>query len=128
MATTAQAPTAPAAPVATRERWHAHRLALPIFYGASPAQLLLVVGAIVAIAAAPLVFNDGFMQQILQTIAYYTVAAIGLNMLVGYQGQVSLGHGALFAFGAYASALLTTRLGMPVWIALFVAAGIAGVI
>ncbi|HEY1294044.1 MAG TPA: branched-chain amino acid ABC transporter ATP-binding protein/permease [Chloroflexota bacterium] len=128
MATTAQAPTAPAPPLATRERWHARRLALPIFYGATRAQILLVAGAIVAIAAAPLVFNDGFMQQILQTIAYYTVAAIGLNMLVGYQGQVSLGHGALFAFGAYASALLTTRLGFPVWIALFVAAAIAGLI
>src|SRR4029453_14291609 len=46
--------------------------------------------------------------------------------LVGYQGQVSLGHGALFAFGAYASALLTTRAGMPVWIAMFVAGGFAG--
>jgi branched-chain amino acid transport system ATP-binding protein/branched-chain amino acid transport system permease protein len=64
----------------------------------------------------------------MQTIAYYTIAAIGLNVLVGYQGQVSLGHGALFAFGAYASALLTTRAGMPVWIAIFVAAGIAGLI
>ena len=50
------------------------------------------------------------LQQIMQTIAFYTIAAIGLNVLVGYQGQVSLGHGALFAFGAYASALLTTRL------------------
>jgi branched-chain amino acid transport system permease protein len=64
--------------------------------------------------------------QISQTIAYYTIAAIGLNVLVGYQGQVSLGHGALFAFGAYASALLTTRAGVPVWIAIFVSAGIAG--
>jgi branched-chain amino acid transport system permease protein len=64
----------------------------------------------------------------MQTIAYYTIAAIGLNVLVGYQGQVSLGHGALFAFGAYASALLTTRAGVPVWIAIFVAAGIAGLV
>jgi len=72
------------------------------------------------------VFNDGFMQQTMQTIAYYTIAAIGLNVLVGYQGQVSLGHGALFAIGAYASALLTTSTGMPVWLAIFVAAAIAG--
>jgi ABC-type branched-subunit amino acid transport system ATPase component/ABC-type branched-subunit amino acid transport system permease subunit len=128
MATTAQAPTAPATTVTARERWHARRLALPIFHGASLAQVLLVAGAIVAILAAPLVFNDGFLQQTLQTIAYYTIAAIGLNVLVGYQGQVSLGHGAIFAFGAYAAALLTTRLGVPVWIALFLAAGIAGVI
>jgi len=85
-----------------------------------------VLCAIAGIIVAPLIFNDGFMQQTMQTIAYYTIAAIGLNVLVGYQGQVSLGHGALFAIGAYASALLTTRTGMPVWIAIFVAAAIAG--
>jgi ABC-type branched-subunit amino acid transport system ATPase component/ABC-type branched-subunit amino acid transport system permease subunit len=102
------------------------RLALPIFYGASIAQLLMLAIAILAIVAAPLIFNDGFIQQVMQTIAYYTIAAIGLNVLVGYQGQVSLGHGALFAFGAYASALLTTSAGVPVWIAIFVAAAIAG--
>jgi ABC-type branched-subunit amino acid transport system ATPase component/ABC-type branched-subunit amino acid transport system permease subunit len=104
------------------------RLPLPIFYGASVGQVLLVLVAIAAIVVAPLIFDDGFIQQTMQTIAYYTIAAIGLNVLVGYQGQVSLGHGALFAFGAYASALLTTRAGVPVWIAMFVAAAIAGLI
>jgi ABC-type branched-subunit amino acid transport system ATPase component/ABC-type branched-subunit amino acid transport system permease subunit len=107
-------------------RWYDRRLALPIFYGASIGHLILVLVAIGVIVAVPLVLNDGFMQQILQTIAYYTIAAIGLNVLVGYQGQVSLGHGALFAFGAYASALLSTRAGVPVWISIFVAAGVAG--
>jgi branched-chain amino acid transport system permease protein len=128
MATTAQAPTAPAVPVAAHEPWHARRLSLPIFYGATRAQVLLVIGAVAAIIVAPLVFNDGFLQQTMQTIAFYTIAAIGLNVLVGYQGQVSLGHGALFAFGAYAAALLSTRAGVPVWIALFIAAAIAGLI
>jgi ABC-type branched-subunit amino acid transport system ATPase component/ABC-type branched-subunit amino acid transport system permease subunit len=108
------------------ERWHARRVALPIFYGASVGNLLLVLVAVAVIVAAPLVLYDGFIQQLMQTIAYYTIAAIGLNVLVGYQGQVSLGHGALFAFGAYASALLTTRAGVPVWIALFAAAAVAG--
>jgi ABC-type branched-subunit amino acid transport system ATPase component/ABC-type branched-subunit amino acid transport system permease subunit len=126
MSVTARAPVAPSAVARSRERWHDQRLALPIFYGASVGHLLLVLAAMVVIAAAPLILNDGFMQQTMQTIAYYTIAAIGLNVLVGYQGQVSLGHGALFAFGAYASALLTTRAGLPVWIAIFVAAGIAG--
>ena len=104
------------------------RLPLPIFYGASVGQVLLVLVAIAAIVVAPLIFDDGFIQQTMQTIAYYTIAAIGLNVLVGYQGQVSLGHGALFAFGAYASALLTTRAGVPVWIAMFVAAAISRVL
>jgi len=104
------------------------RLALPIFDGATVGHLIMVLGAIAVIFVAPLVLDDGFKQQTMQTIAYYTIAAIGLNVLVGYQGQVSLGHGALFAMGAYASALLTTRLGLPVWVAMFVAAAAAGLI
>src|SRR5215207_6512341 len=126
MTTSVQAPAAPTALGTPRGRWYERRVELPVFYGASLAHLLLVGVALVVIIATPLIFNDGFIQQILQTIAYYTIAAIGLNVLVGYQGQVSLGHGALFAFGAYASALLTTRAGVPVWIAIFFAAAIAG--
>src|SRR5256886_17087592 len=104
----------------------ARRPGPPIFADATRGQLGLVLGALVVILALPLVFHDGYLQQLMQTIAYYTIAAIGLNVLVGYQGQVSLGHGALFAFGAYASALLTTRAGVPVWISIFVSAAIAG--
>src|SRR5918911_1467612 len=126
MAATAQAPVAPGAPGQPGGRWYDRQLALPIFYGASLGHLLLAVLALLAIVVAPLVRSDGFVLQTMQTIAYYTIAAIGLNVLVGYQGQVSLGHGALFAFGAYASALLTTRAGVPVWIAIFVSAAIAG--
>src|SRR6266480_765385 len=101
-------------------------MALPIFYGATLGNLCLLMTALLVMFAAPLVFNDGFLQQIMQTIALYTIAAIGLNVLVGYQGQVSLGHGALFAFGAYASALLSTGARVPVWIAMVLAAAIAG--
>lgn len=104
------------------------RLPLPIFYGATVGHVVMLLVAIAIIVVAPLILDDGFLQQIMQTIAYYTIAAIGLNVLVGYQGQVSLGHGALFAFGAYASALLTTRAGVPVWIAIFVAGAIAGLV
>ena len=64
----------------------ATRLALPIFYGASLGNLCLVLVAVVVLLAAPLVFNDGFLQQIMQTIAFYTIAAIGLNVLVGLPG------------------------------------------
>jgi branched-chain amino acid transport system permease protein len=104
------------------------RLALPIFYGAPVGHVVLAGIAVAIIIVAPLILQDGFVQQIMQTIAYYTIAAVGLNVLVGYQGQVSLGHGALFAFGAYASALMTTRAGLPVWIAMFVSGAIVGLI
>jgi branched-chain amino acid transport system permease protein len=46
-------------------------------------------------------------------VALTTVALLGLNLLVGYCGQLSLGHGAFYAIGAYTTAILVTRSGMP---------------
>jgi branched-chain amino acid transport system permease protein len=51
-------------------------------------------------------------MYILNTIGIMAIAAIGLNILVGYTGQISLGHGAFFGVGAYAAAILATRLGV----------------
>jgi branched-chain amino acid transport system permease protein len=48
----------------------------------------------------------------------YYLAAAGMNVLVGWSGQKSLGHAGLFAAGAYTAALLTTRLGLDPWLAL----------
>lgn len=46
----------------------------------------------------------------------YAIALLGLNLLTGYNGQISLGHGAFFALGGYASAILVAKFGMPYWI------------
>jgi branched-chain amino acid transport system permease protein len=48
-------------------------------------------------------------------IGIATIGAIGLNILVGYTGQISLGQGAFMAVGAYSAGLLTVRLGLPFW-------------
>lgn len=64
--------------------------------------------------------------RLLQLIAIYVLLATGLNLVAGYAGQVSLGHGALYAVGAYSSALLSTRLGLPFWISLPLAVLITG--
>jgi len=59
------------------------------------------------------------------------IAVLGLGLLVGFSGQVSIGHAAFYGIGAYASALLTTKLGLSFWAALpfsGVIAGIAGVL
>src|SRR3990167_2845254 len=45
----------------------------------------------------------------------FGVLALSLNLLLGYTGQLSLGHAAFFGIGAYTSALLTLRLDWPVW-------------
>lgn len=51
-------------------------------------------------------------------IVINAIAACGLNVIVGYAGQISLGHAAFFGIGAYASAMLTTKAGMTFWEAL----------
>src|SRR5215210_5089280 len=117
---------APAIPPTAQplESFWNRRLDPPIFAGLSVGGLILTLVSLALIFVGPVLLNNAFYVHILQQIAFYTIAAIGLNVLVGYQGQVSLGHGGLFAIGAYASAILATRLGVPVWIAIFVAAAI----
>ncbi len=46
------------------------------------------------------------------------IAALGLNILIGFTGQISLGHGAFFGVGAYAGAILATTVGLPLWISI----------
>ena len=62
---------------------------------------------------APL-FADVYILSLAMQIGYYGIAAIGLGILVGMSGQISMGHGALFGFGAFASAWLASR-GIPVF-------------
>jgi len=70
---------------------------------------VLVVGAVlVAIQlVASATGKEYYLTQLIMA-AYYSVVALGLCLLMGYAGQVSLGHGAFFAMGGYTSAVLTT--------------------
>jgi len=61
----------------------------------------------------PLLNPSGFAYDIAIRIAINAVVVIGLNLLFGYAGQISLGHAAFFGLGAYASAILTTHFGWP---------------
>ena len=91
------------------------------------AQHLVGVVALVAalIAATSLVGNDYYLRIAFMMGVYY-LCAVGMNVLVGYAGQKSLGQAGLFAAGAYAVALLTTRTELNPWIALMLAAAVAG--
>ena len=51
----------------------------------------------------------------LTLVLVYAIALLGLNILTGYNGQISLGHGAFYALGAYCAAILMDRLGAPYW-------------
>jgi branched-chain amino acid transport system permease protein len=65
----------------------------------------------------PLAFSE-YQLSILNLILIAVVGAVGLNILVGYTGQISIGHGALMSVGAYTAANLITRLHAPFWLAL----------
>jgi branched-chain amino acid transport system permease protein len=66
---------------------------------------------------APFVVSP-YMLYVLNTIGIAAIAAIGLNILVGFTGQISLGHGAFFGVGAYAAAILATRLNVPFYLSI----------
>ena len=58
----------------------------------------------------------------LNLVLVYAIAVLGLNILTGYNGQISLGHGAFYGIGAYAAAILIERAGVPYWATLPVSA------
>ena len=76
-----------------------------------------LVGLVLLLGLVPLA-SSPYVLYILNTIGIYAIAALGLNLLIGFTGQISLGHGAFFGVGAYAAAVLTTRVGCPYWAAL----------
>lgn len=63
---------------------------------------------------SPLVLDRYWLSQLIQ-IGYFAIAALGLNVLVGFTGQISIGHAAFFGFGAFASAWLNNTFGVPVF-------------
>jgi branched-chain amino acid transport system permease protein len=93
----------------------------------SPRVLTLVLLA-AAIALLPLIFPSGYYYRVAALVWISGLAAVGLNVLMGLAGQVSLGHAGFFGIGAYAVALGPAHLGLPPWAALVLGAGLAGVL
>src|SRR5205085_12379288 len=63
-------------------------------------------------------FLSSYMVYLMCLLAIYSIVAIGLNLLMGYAGQISVGHTGFFAIGAYASAIGMLRFGLPFWVAM----------
>jgi branched-chain amino acid transport system permease protein len=76
----------------------------------------LIIFIILAVFS-PILLNR-YQLSILNEMGIATIGALGLNLLIGYTGQLSLGHGAFLAIGAYTSALLTGKLGIPFFLSL----------
>ncbi len=71
---------------------------------------------------------SGYLLTLCTIMAINAIAACGLNVIVGFAGQISLGHAAFFGIGAYAAALLATKAGLSFWAALPMVVLISGII
>lgn len=74
-------------------------------------------------AALPFILSNYRVFQLTLVLAY-SIVLLGLNMLTGYNGQISLGHGAFYAIGAYTAAILMDKFGVPYWLTLPAAAAV----
>ena len=85
--------------------------------------LLVLLAVVVPVAA----FTDYHLFQ-LTMVVVYAIAILGLSLLTGFNGQISLGHGAFYAIGAYTTAILMTTWNVPYWLTLPVSAVLCAVV
>lgn len=88
--------------------------------------VVLIVAAIVV--ALPFVVTSTFYLRIGALVFIFSLAVLGINLLMGFAGQVSLGHAGFFGIGAYAVAVLPTHFAVPSWIALIAGVVVAGLL
>ena len=93
------------------------------FFSRSAAAWALVL--ILAIVVPP--FTGSYLTSVLVLIAAWSIMCVGINLIYGYTGQLSLGHAAFFGIGAYAFGLLTVKLHMGFWPAFLAAIVISGI-
>lgn len=75
----------------------------------------------IAFIAGVTVYGGGYFVYLLNLVGIFALVAIGLNVLTGSSGQISLGHAGFFAIGAYAAALLSSKFDVPFWLAIPIA-------
>lgn len=77
--------------------------------------IFMLVGVILLIGF-PIVVPNPYYVHLVERILIYSILLFGLDIVVGYTGQVSLGHAGLFGVGAYVTGTLFFHLGMPIWV------------
>jgi branched-chain amino acid transport system permease protein len=77
-------------------------------------RMIGIVALLIAASALPFFISDYRTFQFTLVIGY-AITLLGLNILTGYNGQISLGHGAFFAIGAYTAAIMMDRWDLPYW-------------
>ncbi len=90
-------------------------------------RLAALAAAAVILALLPFIVRDQYQLHLAQLIGIYWVLIAGLNLVVGYSGQLSVGHVGLLAVGAYAFAILTGRYDLPPLLALVACGAFGGI-
>lgn len=85
---------------------------------------LLALAALIGIL--PALLTNNYFYEVAILVALNATVCVGLNLLIGYAGQISLGHAAFFALGGYGSAILAVRYGWPAWLSLPAACAAVG--
>ncbi len=94
-----------------------------------PLSRLAIVLLVAAVMAMPLIAgSNGYQVFVFTRIGLFTMLTVGLSLVMGYAGQVSLGHATFYGLGAYATAILSKTFGWPSWLALLAATAITGLI
>jgi branched-chain amino acid transport system permease protein len=85
------------------------------------------IGLVLLLGSVPFIAGS-YTLYVINNIGIAAIAAIGLNILIGYTGQISLGHGAFFGVGAYTAAILATKMGSPFWLSVLAAGGVTALV
>jgi branched-chain amino acid transport system permease protein len=83
---------------------------------------------IALVLALPLLFPSAYYYRVAALVFIFALAVVGLNLLMGFAGQVSLGHAGFLGIGAYAVAVLPTHFAVPSWASVFIGAIVSGMI
>lgn len=83
-----------------------------------PVKFLSAGAVAVALIAVPEVIANPYYLHMVIVIGIYAILLFGLDVVVGYTGEISLGHAGLFGVGAYTTGIIAAKLGLPFWVAL----------
>ncbi len=83
--------------------------------------LLVPAVLVVVVLLLPRFITSSYWLNLINLAISFSIACLGLNIVLGYAGQLSLAQAAFWGVGAYTSAILTTQLGLPVWAGMFAA-------
>ena len=90
--------------------------------------LIYGIGAALILSVPLLFINIQYLILVACFVLIYTIAVSGLDILFGYSGQISMGHAAFFAIGAYGSVLMNKYFHIPVFVTMFLGAALGGLI